>query len=172
MGKRVLVAYGTRSGTTAEVAQAIGEALRAAGVEVDVRAAKEMRGVDGYDAVVLGSCVQAGRTHGQAFSFLRANRQALSHLPVAYFVVCGTMQEDTAETRKTADAFLDPWRVTAPEVRPVSVGLFGGAIRPSPQNAWYVRIALRMVKSIEGDWRDWAAIRSWTEGLRPAMGLA
>jgi menaquinone-dependent protoporphyrinogen oxidase len=172
MGKRVLVTYGTRSGTTAEVAQAIGESLREAGAEVEVRPAREVHSVDGYDSVVLGSCVHAGGTHGQVLRFLRAQREALGRLPVAYFVVCGTMQEDTAETRKGANAFLDPWRTAAPEVTPVSVGLFGGAVRPSPQNAWYVRLALRMVKSIEGDWRDWAAIRAWAEGLRPALGLA
>jgi menaquinone-dependent protoporphyrinogen oxidase len=33
---RVLVAYGTRHGATAEIAEAIGKTLRTAGLEVDV----------------------------------------------------------------------------------------------------------------------------------------
>jgi len=38
MGKKVLIAYGTAAGSTAEVAQAIGEEMEKAGAAVEVKA--------------------------------------------------------------------------------------------------------------------------------------
>ena len=58
---RVLVAYGSRHGSTAEIAEAIAATLREAGLAVDCRKAGEVDSLDGYDAVVLGSAVYMRR---------------------------------------------------------------------------------------------------------------
>jgi len=42
MPDRVLVAYATRKGSTAEIAEAVGETLRARGFDVDVAAIEHM----------------------------------------------------------------------------------------------------------------------------------
>jgi hypothetical protein len=60
MKKRILVAYATRAGSTAEIAQAIAETLTARGYAVDVRPVKEKPSLDGCAAVVLGSAVRMG----------------------------------------------------------------------------------------------------------------
>jgi menaquinone-dependent protoporphyrinogen oxidase len=57
MSGRVLVAYGSKFGSTAEIAQAIGTTLRVAGLEVDAERACDVRSLERYGAVVLGSAV-------------------------------------------------------------------------------------------------------------------
>jgi menaquinone-dependent protoporphyrinogen IX oxidase len=50
---RVFVAYGTKFGATAEIAEAIGRALKEAALDVDVRRALDVRSLEPYRAVVL-----------------------------------------------------------------------------------------------------------------------
>ena len=71
-GTRVLVAYGTKNGATGEIAEAIGEALRQAGLEADVKPANKVRDVTPYGAVVLGSALYAGTWRRGAVRLLRA----------------------------------------------------------------------------------------------------
>jgi menaquinone-dependent protoporphyrinogen oxidase len=53
----VLVAYASKHGSTAEIANAVAEALCAAGLRADCLEAVDVRGLESYDAVVLGSAV-------------------------------------------------------------------------------------------------------------------
>ena len=41
MSDRVLVAHGSKTGSTAEIAEAVGTTLRVAGLEVDVKRARD-----------------------------------------------------------------------------------------------------------------------------------
>ena len=70
---RVLVAYGTKHGATAEIAQVIADTLRAAGLQVDVQRARRVRvhSLEPYRAVVLGSAVYSGRWRRDAVRLLR-----------------------------------------------------------------------------------------------------
>ncbi len=67
MGRRILVAYATRAGSTAEVAEVVAGVLRESGaeIEVDVRPVREVRVLAGYDAVVLGTAM---RRRGRQYS--------------------------------------------------------------------------------------------------------
>lgn len=86
MGGSILVAYATKSGSTAEVAEVVGEAVRESGATVDVRLAKDVTGVGSYGAVVLGSPVLNGNPHPEAARFLRRHQEVLSTMPVACFL--------------------------------------------------------------------------------------
>ena len=168
MSDRMLVAYATAAGSTAEVAEAIGEELRSTGAEVDVRLAKEVKDVRPYGAVIVGSGIRAGQLLSDATKFVQKNRETLSLVPVAYFVVCLTMKDDTEENRSTVAAYLDPLREL---VEPMEVGLFAGAVNPSslPIPA---RMILKAMKISEGDYRDWEAIRAWARALHPKLAPA
>jgi menaquinone-dependent protoporphyrinogen oxidase len=67
---RVLVAYGSKHGSTAEIAETIAATLREAGVDADCVKAGEVQSLDGYDAVVLGSAVYMRRWRRAARRFL------------------------------------------------------------------------------------------------------
>ena len=54
---------------------------------MDVLPVKDVRGMDGYEAVVLGTALYVGRWHGQMRDFLRRRRSELMDKPVALFVL-------------------------------------------------------------------------------------
>lgn len=161
MEKRILVAYASGSGSTAEVAEAIGDVLQSKDVPVDVRPAGEVDDLSGYSAVVLGSSIRLGRWLSPAVHFLETHRKALSELPVAYFTTCLTLAAETEEGRQKVLAYMEPVLEMAPEVKPVALGLFAGSLDPTMQ--------LLVAGGPYGDFRNWDAIRAWAEEIRPVL---
>jgi menaquinone-dependent protoporphyrinogen oxidase len=84
----------------------------------------------------------------------------LSKIPVAYFVVCMTMQNPTEDNRQKALAYLDPILHSVPQVRPVKIGLFAGALHYD-KLSWLMRQILKSKGLPEGDFRNWDTIRTW-----------
>ena len=61
MSSRMLVAYATRNGSTAEIASAVGKELESAGHSVVVKEMKAVTSLEGYDALVIGAPVYMGK---------------------------------------------------------------------------------------------------------------
>ncbi len=79
-------------------------------------------------AVIVGSGIRAGKVYKDTLAFLGNHQDSLSEMPVAYFVVCLTMQDDTEENRCEVETYVDQMRQKAPQVQPVGVGLFAGKL--------------------------------------------
>jgi len=167
MGSRVLVAYGTRTGTTKSIAEVIGEMLGQHGAEVDVRDAREVEGTSAYDAVVVGSAIRAGKLMPEVVELVGANQEALEERPLAAFVVCATLKEDTEENREQVRAYLEPIRDL---VNPALEGYFAGAIDGSKLSL-PMRLMMKAMKAEDGDWRDWEAVRAWAGRLPSVLDL-
>jgi menaquinone-dependent protoporphyrinogen oxidase len=165
MSDKILVAYASRCGSTGGVAEAIGQALCDGGAAVDVLLVKEVTDVSPYQAVVVGSAIRMGQWLPEVVKFVETHQEALSQVPVAYFVVCGTLREDTEENYRTVAAYLDPVREV---MQPVEVGLFAGAMDYSKLPFVY-RLIVKAMKAPEGDFRDWDAIRGWAANVRPML---
>ena len=71
----VLVAYGSKMGGTAGIAELIGDALTDAGFQADVRPVAEVSQLDRYDAVVIGGALYTGHWHRQARRFVRRHTE-------------------------------------------------------------------------------------------------
>jgi menaquinone-dependent protoporphyrinogen oxidase len=164
---KILVAYATRAGSTSEVAETIGQMLNGSGATVDVCPIKKLEGLQGYDAVVVGSAIRMGQWLPEAVQFVKTHQATLSTIPTAYFLVSGFLREDTLEMRDKVRAFLDPLRQI---LEPESIGLFAGKMDYS-KLSWLDRTVAKAVKSVEGDWRNWDAIRAWAKELCPTLGL-
>ncbi len=168
MGARVLVAYATRYGSTAEVAQTIAEILSEEGAEVDVRRVGNAIETSRYDAVVVGSPARLGRLLPESIAFVRRNAAELWRLNVAYFITGLTMRVDTASNRRQAESYLQPLCRIRP---PVRTGLFGGKVDRSKLGP-LLRLFLSRDRSgtlSEGDYRDWTAIKLWARELAPVL---
>lgn len=165
----ILVAYATAAGSTAGVAEAVGRVLRDTGVTVDVCPAREVTDVSSYGAVVLGTGVRVGRTYSEAASFLQEHQTALSEMPVAVFVVCMTMKEDTEESCQAVEDYARNMLAATPGIEPVSTGLFAGAMDYA-KLPWFLRFIIkRVIKTPEGDFRDWEAVETWSADLPSAL---
>jgi len=164
MGARALVGYATRTGSTVGVAEAIGETLAARGFDVDVKPLRERPALDGYDAVVLGSAVNGGAWLPEALAYVEANRDALGAVPTAAFCVHSMNLDDDAKSRAKRLAYLDGVRKL---VRPSDEGFFAGVGPTAEDSSLIARWAFRAFGGgVEGDARDFDAIRAWAKGAR------
>jgi menaquinone-dependent protoporphyrinogen oxidase len=162
MAKKICVGYATRAGSTREVADSIGKTLAETGVQVDVRPIKEIKSIEGYDAIVLGTAIRAGQLMPEVVKFAKVHKAALGKVPVAVFVVCLTMKDDTPENRKIVSGYLDPLQK---EISFAATGLFAGKMDYSTLNFFLKFIVKKMVKAPEGDFRDWKKVRAWAGEL-------
>lgn len=162
---RVLVAYATKSGATAEIAQAIGEALKTMGLDPDVRPVNEVRDVQPYGAVVLGSAIYIGRWRKEALRFGSRHAGELRGRPVWLF--------DSGPTDSTADkGKAVPVKEATELARQIGARghvTFGG--RFLPENAG--RITRRLIAmggeagqaKVYGDFRNFDRIRGWARAI-------
>ena len=164
MSVSILVGYATRYGTTREAAEAVAAELRESGFKVDVQLAREVRALDGYNAVVLGAPLFMFRWHKDALRFLSRHREALMERPVAVFAL-GPVHDpyDEKEWQDSRDQ-LDKELAKFPWFTPVALEMFGGKYDPAmlrPPINWLAG------KEPASDLRDWTAVRAWaTNNLR------
>jgi menaquinone-dependent protoporphyrinogen oxidase len=163
MDIKVLVAYSTKYGSTAEIAKRIGRVLSQAGLQADVLDVKSIKGLTNYKAVVLGSAVYMGRWRREAGKFLKANEKLLAERLVWLFSSGPTDDGDPLELVEGLylPKALQP---VAERIRPKDIAVFHGALKLEKLNFIY-RWMIKKVEAPAGDFRDWEAITSWTEGI-------
>lgn len=163
MAKKILITYGTAAGSTAEVAQAVAEEMEQGDVQVDVQPVETVKDISGYDAVVVGTAVRVFKIIKKTRRFLNKHRKALSKVPVAYFLLCLTMEKETPENIRQAKEYAKPMLAIK---EPVSLGLFGGVI----DHDRLTDLIGKSMKSIpEQDHRDWDKIRAWARETLPKL---
>jgi menaquinone-dependent protoporphyrinogen oxidase len=192
---RILVAYATRHGSTAEVAEAVGAELRSADVDVTVKQISGGLRADAYDAVVVGGPMIMG-WHKDAGRFLKRNSAALAGRPTACFATAASLTETQDESVAGVPLFRDPWLVKVPRradhltykeryasprhyfndivgparaVRFVGVAFFGGSVDLTKMNLLEKLFVMLIVGAAPGDLRNWEAIRAWGREILPRL---
>ena len=173
-GPRVLVAYDSRYGSTAEVGNAIGATLAQRGARVEVRHVETIDGIAAYDRVIVGAAIRYERWMPGAADFVRKHRRELAATPVAMFFTCLALsQPDRA--RETVAGYERKIRSIAPEIVPISIKGFAGVLdysRMTPMTRRFARLLLMLRGADAGDHRNWIEITAWAEGLdREAANL-
>ena len=168
-GKRILVVYDTKYGSTRTIANRIQDALCASGAQVDMTLVERIDDISEYDAVVLGSAIISESWRPGMLRFLRKQETALATRQVAVFIVCGLLQEDTAEYRDIAQQYyIDRVLEKYPQVVPVgNAGLFAGVVDYSvlqPLDEFLMRLLFARLLP-EGDYRNFDKVTQWTEDI-------
>jgi menaquinone-dependent protoporphyrinogen oxidase len=194
---RILVAYATMAGSTAEVAQAVGEEIANGGLQVEVLPINEVNDLQAYDGVVIGGPMILG-WHRGALGFLKNHRHTLQRIPLAVFVMAMSLTQ-TGETSvdgvpvsvdeklpkppqkegrlnlreryASLSNYVRPILRAARPAKPVSIGVFGGRLDYGRLKWWAVLFAMVIVQAPAGERRNWTAIRSWAAGIPAAFHL-
>jgi menaquinone-dependent protoporphyrinogen oxidase len=175
MDGKVLVAYGSKYGATAEIAEKIGEVLREAGLAVDVMSADQAGDATTYNAFIIGSGVYMGQWKKDAVNFVLANEKALAEKPVWIF-----SSGPTGETEKVENAFMNEANLpkklldVAARIKPRGIVIFKGAVQSEKLRGFTKWIIKRVENSKEettlGDFRDWPAITAWAKQIAASLG--
>ncbi|MEV0173597.1 flavodoxin domain-containing protein [Streptomyces sp. NPDC050803] len=154
MTAKVLVAYGTTNGSTAQIAEAVAAVLRKEGCTAEALPAGAVARLTDYDAVVVGGGLYAGRWHKDARRFLRRHRGALAERPLWLFS-SGPLDPSASERdippvpglRRAMERLDARGHVT-----------FGGCLQEGAKG----RIARMIVRNGKGgDFRDFGRIEEW-----------
>ncbi|WP_329560524.1 flavodoxin domain-containing protein [Kitasatospora sp. NBC_01266] len=152
--QRVLVAYGSKHGATAGIAEEIGRTLQEDGFEAAVHPASDVRDVEAFDAVILGGSLYAGHWNRDAMRCAHRNAEALTHRPVWLFS-SGPVDSsaDRHEIPPVPAVAEEMARLHAKEHR-----TFGGSITAETPGL----VARTLVKHDQGgDFRNTRAIQRW-----------
>jgi menaquinone-dependent protoporphyrinogen oxidase len=155
--KRVLVTFGSKRGSTEEIAREIASTLRATGMVVDVAAAGTVSDVTPYHAVVIGGSLYMMRWSRDAKHFVRRHAAELRRRQVWMFSsgpLDGSASERVISPVPNVAALMA-------EVGARGHATFGGRLE-SDADGW---IASAMAKNHAGDWRDWQRIRNWAREI-------
>ncbi len=169
MAGKVLVAYATKHGSTAEIAAAIGEALAASGLEVDVEPASGVASIDRYDAVVAGSAVYMFHWQREAVSFLKRFERALMARPTWLFS-SGPTGAATGAPLKLDEIKPQPSLLMPPkEVAQLMerIGARGHVTFPGRGGEEMKGFFEKWMP--RGDWRDFEAIAGWAKEVAAAI---
>lgn len=168
----VLVAYASRHGATQGIAERIADTLRAAGLEVEARAARSVKDVAGYDAFVIGSAAYMFHWLGEARDLVKRERAVLASRPVWLFSsgplgtepldAKGRDQKESAVPKEMAEL------IAAVGARDHAV--FFGAYEAGRKPIGVAERLMGLMPAArdglpKGDFRDWPEIEAWAAGI-------
>jgi len=166
-GKKVLVAYDSKHGSTAMIAEKVGDVLCENGFQVDIRPALNIDDISPYDAIVLGSPMYYANFLPGALKFLERHRTVLSAKDVAVFAVSSSVDKETGRVDENLARMVNSSVLSKfPEIQIIEpIGLMPG--KYYFREIFPVEIINLKQSGFEeaGDLINFDIVRSWTEGL-------
>jgi menaquinone-dependent protoporphyrinogen oxidase len=166
-GKKVLVAYDSKHGSTAMIAETIGDTLCENGFQVDIRLALNIDDISDYDAIVIGSPMYYANFLPGTLSFLERHRTVLATKAVAVFAVSSSVDKETGTVNENlARMVKSSVLIKFPEIQITEpIGLMPGKF--FYREIFPVEIINLKQSGFEelGDYLNFDIVRSWTEGL-------
>jgi menaquinone-dependent protoporphyrinogen oxidase len=159
---RVLVAFASKHGSTAEIAEAIADKLRESGFGVDCLPVGSVAALTGYDAIVIGSAVYIGHWQPEARRFVHRHARELARRPLWAF----SSGPAGASAEALEPQSLEPRRIVA-DLKRLGARehvVFGGRLPTEPHGPLQ-RALVRNTPERHRDLRNWAEIRAWASGI-------
>lgn len=169
----VLVAYATRHGATAGIAERIAQTLTDEGAPAEAHPVGEVADLGSYDAVVLGAAAYMFHWLKPATAFAKRHRSELAARPVWLFS-SGPTGTDMVDAK--GNDILTASRPKEFEQLPAAVGsrgervFFGAFDKDAPPIGLAEKMTARLPAAARdaipsGDFRDWDAIDAWAREI-------
>jgi menaquinone-dependent protoporphyrinogen oxidase len=169
MHPKVLIAYVTRSGSTEDIAEAMGLTMQETGVSMDVKPMVDVESIPENAAVILGAALYMGHFPKEFHRFVVRFKQALGNAHPWIFVVGPT--ENNPKHFASAEAQARKELAKYPWLRTADVRVFGGRFDPHHLNLPFpMSLVMKfpgnpMRKLPVSDIRDWDCIRKWAGAI-------
>ncbi len=171
---KILVAYASAHGSTAEVAAFIKRVLNVYNAEVEVTHADQVTSVAGYDAFVLGSPIHSSLWLPSLSQFMFRFEQDLQNHPVYMWINCLVVLEDGGY-QTAMDNYLWQEALGRLDVKAEQVGIFAGKLdweRISGDEKWLLSAnyeGKELPGNKRGDYRNWKLIAGWAHEVAQDM---
>ena len=163
MARKILVAYASKHGATADIAEKIGQLLSQEDLDADIMPANQVVDVTQYDAFIIGSASYIGQWRKEASKFLGTNEKLIAGRPVWLYSSGPTGEGDAVELMK-GWRFPGRLRPIIDRMKPRDIAIFHGSI-DTKKLGFFEKLIVRAVKAPIGDFRDWDSITSWTKAI-------
>ena len=147
----ILILYGTSEGHTAKVAKHLAEIARHKGYSVALREVKALSqdfNLEGYQAIVIGASVHAGKYQSEVKDFIKRNSTSIKHIPSAFFSVCLTAAQTGEQTKLQVSQYIKQL-LDDTNWQPLKIGSFSGALLYT-QYGFFKRYLMRMMAKKNG----------------------
>ncbi len=169
---KILVAYASKHGSTAEIARFIGDILEEHDAEVIVSDVETVKSVDGYDAFVIGSPIYGGMWLTEFSQFLEKFKSQMAAKPVYMWIACIRVLEPNGREFALREYVYQP---TLVQIGVKEIEVFAGKLNLAEID-WDERWTLSaryegevLPGSHNDDYRDWNAIRAWATRVRSEL---
>jgi menaquinone-dependent protoporphyrinogen oxidase len=161
---RILVAFETSKGSTAEIAQAIAEEFRSGGWDAQAVSIDNSPLSEEYDHVVLGGSIYMGSIKGVR-GYVDKNLEKLRERLAGAFAVGMSFAADDKEKHTAGKKALEN-AITPLPLR--HLGYFAGKLDTSKLSIIQKAI-IKIVRSPVGDLRNWEKINQWTREIMDSL---
>ena len=164
---KILIVYESEFGSTKEVAEFIGRNYCHKGVSVDVQWAQNIKNIQGYSGVILGSAIHYDDWMGSMKKFVKAHEDMLMSMRVGYFFTCMTLSRGSEKSIQEAQSYANKLKSFS-KITPHSIGQFAGVLDYGKMSFIHRMMAkpiFAMLGIKEGDYRDWEQIKGWSDTL-------
>ncbi|MBE6697174.1 MAG: hypothetical protein E7581_01500 [Ruminococcaceae bacterium] len=133
--KKILIVYATKTGSTATAAQLLCDRLK--GREFTLCTVDDAASdPQGYDIVVMGSCIRYGKLYRPMRDYLQKWEQVLSGKQTGYFLVCGFPD--------SAEEYYQKNLTEVQRERAFDLACFGGEMVPAHAKNLWDKLILKM----------------------------
>jgi len=125
---KILVPFITSEGHTEKVAHYICRVLDDEGYTaeaVQIKKSSDSLSFEGIDGVILGASIHAGRYKNILLKCVKNNRDALLQVPLAFFVVCLSANDESDKGRKEVERYIAKFTATTGLEPQVTTGVAG-----------------------------------------------
>ncbi|HOA84548.1 MAG: hypothetical protein GX057_01695 [Clostridiales bacterium] len=151
---KILIAYSTKSGTTAKCAAILSKELASHSVTL-ADLSESFPDPEGYDFIAVGGPVRYGKLHKKTAEYLDVNKEKLKSQRAGYFIVCGFVD--------SADEYIE--KLIPAELRKsaVTCACFGGELNIRKMKGFDKFITKLMIKVVTDEGKS--------DGELPARSL-